>query len=254
MTKKFALIASVLVLGAAALGIFLFTQPAEAPAPPEMNNSQQQDTKQEPEIEPPEEKEEVLRRYDITTPSSTTVIVNKNRPLPAGYKPEKLIVPDVRLRLAASHEQMQFREDAADELKKMFDAAAKDGVTLVFGSGYRSYELQKQFYDSYVAQYGEEEAQTFSAPPGTSEHQTGLSFDATHPDGTCHLDICFETTPQGQWLKENAHTYGFHLRYRKDKQHITTYQYEPWHFRFTGQELATELHQKDLTLEEYFNL
>lgn len=92
------------------------------------------------------------------------------------------------------------------------------------------------------------------ARPGTSEHQTGLSFDATSPDQTCHLEICFENTSQGQWLVANAHAYGFHLRYQEGKESVTGYQYEPWHFRYLGKDLAGELHEKNLTLEEYFKL
>lgn len=212
-------------------------------------------TQEQPVVEPPEEP--ALPQptgYDIDSPSSINVVVNKKRPLPADYVPNDLIVPDVRLRLAASHEQMKFRATASEQLKSMFDAAATDGVTLVFGSGYRSYALQKQFYDSYVARDGQAAADRYSARPGTSEHQTGLSFDATSPSQTCHLEICFEDTEQGQWLAANAHTYGFHLRYREGKESITGYQYEPWHFRYLGTELAATLYQKNLTLEEYFNL
>jgi zinc D-Ala-D-Ala carboxypeptidase len=163
-------------------------------------------------------------------------------------------VPDVRLRLGRSAEQMQFSAQATEDLKKMFEAAANDGVELVFGSGYRSYELQKQFYDSYVAQDGQEAADRYSARPGTSEHQTGLTVDITSPSGQCHLEICFEDMPEGQWLKANAHTYGFIIRYLDGKEHITGYQYEPWHLRYVGEDLATELHDSGETMEEFFGL
>jgi len=149
---------------------------------------------------------------------------------------------------------MQISEVAADDLVDMFNAAENDGVELVFGSGYRSYALQKQFYDSYVTRDGQAAADRYSARPGTSEHQTGLSFDATSPSGSCHLEICFETTDQGEWLAENAYEWGYTLRYRKGKEKVTGYQYEPWHFRYVGSDLATELYEKDKTLEEFFNL
>jgi D-alanyl-D-alanine carboxypeptidase len=114
--------------------------------------------------------------------------------------------------------------------------------------------LQKQFYDSYVGQDGQEAADRYSARPGTSEHQTGISFDATSLSETCHLEICFETTPEGKWIAEHAHEYGFIIRYLKDKESVTGYQYEPWHLRYVGKELAAELKRTGLTMEEFFGL
>ncbi len=192
--------------------------------------------------------------YDLTTPSSITFIANKTRPLPASYEPTDLITPDVKLRLGAGAEQMQFRNVAHADIKEMFTAAKNDGVTLVFGSGYRSYSLQKQFYDGYVARDGVAAADSYSARPGTSEHQTGLSFDATSVSQTCHLEICFENTTEGKWLAANAHEYGFVLRYPNGKEAITGYQYEPWHFRYLGLELASKINTSEKTVEEFFEL
>lgn len=192
--------------------------------------------------------------HSIDDPGSIWWIVNKKRPLPEDYAPSDLVVPDVRLRLGRNAEQMRFSELASGPLKDMFDAAAAENVTLVFGSGYRSYDLQKQFYDSYVAQDGQEAADHSSARPGTSEHQTGISFDATNLSETCHLEICFETTPEGKWIAEHAHEYGFIIRYLQGKESSTGYQYEPWHLRFVGAELATELKRTGLTMEEFFGL
>ncbi len=182
-------------------------------------------------------------------------VVNKKRPLPAGYVPPDLGVPPVKLRLAASAEQMQYRKSATPALEELFAAAKQDGIDLVFGSGYRSEALQRQFYNSYVASDGQEAADRYSARPGTSEHQTGLSFDATASNGACHLEKCFADTPEGKWLVANAHTYGFIVRYAQGKEAITGYDYEPWHMRFVGKELAIEMHRTGVqTLEEYFNL
>lgn len=192
--------------------------------------------------------------YDTTTPSSITFIANKTHPLPATYTPDDLITPEVRLRLGSGAEQMQFRSTAHDQLKALFADALKDGVSLVFGSGYRSYDLQKQFYNSYVARDGQAAADRYSARPGTSEHQTGLAFDVTSSTGACHLETCFKDTPEGTWMAEHAHKYGFVLRYPEGKEATTGYQYEPWHFRFVGKVLATELYEQGLTLEEYFGL
>lgn len=193
-------------------------------------------------------------RYSIIESNSQWMIVNKQRKLTAGYVPADLVVPNVSLRLGANEEQMQLRKLAEPDLIAMFQAATKDNVKLVFGSGYRSEKLQKTFYDQYVSQSGQAAADTFSARPGYSEHQTGLAFDATNADGTCHLEVCFADTPGGQWLAKNAHTYGFVVRYLKDKQTVTGYQYEPWHLRYVGRDLAPEVYKAGQTLEEFFGL
>lgn len=193
-------------------------------------------------------------RYSTDEPGSIWQIVNKSRALPADYVPADLIVPDVRLRLATSEQQMKFRQVSEADLIAMFKAAKDDGVTLVFGSGYRSYALQKQFYDSYVARDGQAAADRYSARPGTSEHQTGLSFDVTSISGKCHLEVCFEDLPEGQWVRDHAHEYGFIIRYPNGKENVTGYQYEPWHLRYVGRELSAEIHRTNQTLEEFFNL
>lgn len=192
-------------------------------------------------------------KYSLSEPGSLWLVVNKSRPIPSGYAPA-LAVPNVRLRLGAGEEQMQFSKAAIPAVETMFKAATKDGVTLVFGSGYRSFTLQKSFYDSYVARDGQAAADRYSARPGTSEHQTGLAFDATTTNGTCHLSQCFEDTPEGRWLAAHAHEYGFTLRYKQDTEKITGYKYEPWHFRYVGLELAAELQKSNQTLEEFFDL
>lgn len=192
--------------------------------------------------------------HSIDEPGSIWWIVNKNRSLPDGYVPPDLVVPDVLLRLGPGEEQMQIRELIADDIKAMFDAAAADGIPLVFGSGYRSFALQKQFYASYVAQDGQAAADRYSARPGTSEHQTGLTVDITSPSGECHLEICFGDMPEGKWLAAHAHEHGFIIRYLEGKESITGYQYEPWHLRFVGRELAAELKKSGLTMEEFFGL
>jgi D-alanyl-D-alanine carboxypeptidase len=193
--------------------------------------------------------------FKLDEPGSPWWVVNKKRPLPAGYVPSDLAVPDVRLRLNPSAEQMQFSKSATPALEKMFAAAAAEGVVMVLGSGYRSEALQRQFYNSYVAQDGQAAADRYSARPGTSEHQTGLVFDATSVSEKCHLEICFEETPEGRWLTLHAYEYGFIVRYPNGKEDVTGYQYEPWHLRFVGKELSTEMRRTGtLTLEEFFNL
>ena len=115
-------------------------------------------------------------------------------------------------------------------------------------SGYRSYATQEGLYNSYVAKDGEAVANTYSAKPGFSEHQTGLAFDIGS------VSRAFEGTAEAKWIEENAHLYGFIVRYPKGKTDITGYIYEPWHVRYLGKEVASKVKQSGLTLEEYLGL
>lgn len=191
--------------------------------------------------------------YSLTDPTSIWVVVNKKRAIPIDFKPE-LQTPDVKLRLASSEQQMQINKTTAGAIKELFDAAKLDDINLVFGSGYRSGNLQQQFYNSYKNRDGQAAADTYSARPGHSEHQTGFSADITSPSGECHLEICWADTPEGKWLASNADKYGFIIRYPKDQDSITGYQYEPWHIRFVGKKLAQEIKKSNQTLEEFFDL
>ena len=193
-------------------------------------------------------------KYSVDQPGSPWWVVNKTRPLPDGYVPPDLVVPDVKRRLSGTS-QMQYSNQAVPNLKEMFSAASTEGVTLVFGSGYRSEALQRQFYEGYVAEDGQESADHLSARPGYSEHQTGLSFDATSVSQQCHLEECFENMPEGKWLRENAYKYGFIIRYPRGKEQITGFGYEPWHMRWIGKELSKEMQRTSVqTLEEFFGL
>jgi len=189
----------------------------------------------------------------LSGPSSLWVVVNKKRPLPDGYTPSDLKVPNVLLRLSRGNEQMRFSAKAEKDLISMFNAAKDIGINLVFGSGYRSENLQRQFYNSYVASDGQTAADQYSARPGYSEHQTGLAVDITSPSGKCHLEICWEDTAEGKWVRDNSYRYGFVVRYLKGKEQITGYQYEPWHLRYVGKDLAKQL-KNQTTLEEFFDL
>lgn len=253
MNKKIVVLIVVILLTVGGCVAYLLNRQDEEPAVQPLSTPQTIElTTETPEV--PSETIDESPEYDLLNPSSITFIANKSRPLPDSYTPTDLVTPGVKLRLSAGAEQMQFRGVAHDDLKAMFTAASEDGVTLVFGSGYRSYALQKQFYDSYVARDGVAAADRYSARPGTSEHQTGLSFDATSASQKCHLEICFENTPEGQWLAAHAYEYGFVLRYPNGKESITGYQYEPWHFRYLGIELAATIQSSGLAVEEFFKL
>jgi D-alanyl-D-alanine carboxypeptidase len=193
-------------------------------------------------------------KYSIEDPSSIWVIVNKKRHVSLDYQPNDLVKPNVARDPKDSAGEQQIRSEVAAQVELLFADAKKAEHNLLFASGYRSSKLQATYYNGYVARSGQEAADKYSARPGTSEHQTGLAFDAARPDRKCYLEACFAETAEGKWLAENAHRYGFILRYKQDKQEITGYQYEPWHFRYVGVELANELYKSNQTMEEFFGL
>lgn len=137
---------------------------------------------------------------------------------------------------------------ASNALSLLQKAANKEGFSLTLISGYRSYSTQNTIYNNYIKRWGQEYTDTVSARPGHSEHQTGLAFDVGK------LSNSYGETKEGIWLKENCYKYGFILRYLKGKENITGYAYEPWHIRYVGVDVATEIMQKNLTLEEYLGI
>jgi LAS superfamily LD-carboxypeptidase LdcB len=133
----------------------------------------------------------------------------------------------------------------------MVAAAKTQGIHLNPFSTFRSYSRQATLYTNYSAKYGKAEAEKFSARPGHSEHQTGLAFDFGGSDQAHWLEESFGATKEGKWLFENAHKYGFILRYPKGKETVTGYQYEPWHYRYVGSDFAAKVKASGKTLEEY---
>lgn len=192
--------------------------------------------------------------YSIDEPGSPWWIVNKRRPLPDDYEPASMRSPDMELRWADDAESMQVSTQAVEDLEELNSAAKEDDINLMLVSAYRSEEYQAELYNGYVRSAGQEDADRFSARPGTSEHQTGLVVDLGRPDGECEIEECFGETKEGKWLADNAYKYGFIIRYLDGKEDITGYLYEPWHFRWVGKELAAELHGSNQTLEEFFGL
>ena len=188
----------------------------------------------------------------LDDPTSLWVVVDKARPLnPADYAPTDLVdvpVPHVW--------SPQLRREASDAIVALFAAfEAETGLKLQSQSAYRSFAAQVRVYDADVAANGQVFADTSTARPGTSEHQTGLAIDISALPGNCSLAACFGDTVQGQWLAGNAWRFGFLLRYPADKVAVTGYAYEPWHFRYIGTELAAEMRATGTTtLEEFFGL
>lgn len=157
------------------------------------------------------------------------LIVNKEYSLPKNYNPG-------------------VNEEALKNLKQMQADAKAVGLNIPLISGYRSYETQEKLYKKYVLKDGEKNASTYSAKAGNSEHQTGLAFDIGS------VDRSFEGTDEAKWISENAHLYGFIVRYPKGKTSVTGYIYEPWHVRYLGKKIAKKVYESKLTLEEYLNI
>jgi D-alanyl-D-alanine carboxypeptidase len=193
-------------------------------------------------------------QFALDEASSLWVVANKGNQLPSTYKPAKLVEPKVLLGKSKGAEEMQLRSDAAIALEEMFSTAEKDGIKLILVSGFRSYALQRAVYGNYSAAYGTEKADTFSARPGHSEHQTGLAADVGAQSRHCELDICFKDTPEGRWVAENSQNFGFIIRYQQNTQELTGYQFEPWHLRYLGHDLAEQVRTSNQTLEEFFGL
>jgi D-alanyl-D-alanine carboxypeptidase len=193
-------------------------------------------------------------QHSLSDPTSPWVIVNKHRPLsPATFVPPDLARPAVRL--ATSGEAALVNSTTAAAAESMFAAAAADGVIITLASGYRSFATQRATYGSYVNSRGQAEADTASARPGYSEHQTGWAFDIGDGSGADAFTPQFKDRPAAVWAKANAHRFGFVVRYPWMLHEITGYFYEPWHLRFIGKEAAADMRGRGIgTLEEYFGL
>src|SRR5690625_55329 len=190
----------------------------------------------------------------IENPYEVLALVNKEHTLPEDYVPHDLVIPDVRFPFTEDLPKKQLREIAAEALEELFAAGDEAGMDLFAVSGYRSYERQDAIFAANIDEHGEEAANTFSAKPGESEHQSGLTMDITSPEVDYDLTTEFGETEEGKWVKEHASDFGFIIRYPEEKEDITEYQYEPWHLRYVGKKAAKEIMKNDLTLEEYLEV
>ncbi|WP_426427617.1 M15 family metallopeptidase [Staphylococcus equorum] len=146
------------------------------------------------------------------------------------------------------------KKEAKIALNQMINDAGKQDFQLILISGFRSYFKQLRLFYIYANRDGLKKAKTYSAKPGYSEHQTGLAFDVASPGLDESIKEQFQYTKESKWLQDNAHNYGFIIRYPKGKEHITGFMYEPWHLRYLGKEDAIKIKNQNLTVEEYFNL
>lgn len=164
------------------------------------------------------------------------LIANKRYPLPSTFAPGE-------------------DPTAREAFEKMAAEAKLSGFNLTAFSTYRSFEYQTTLYDRYVERDGKEAADTYSARPGYSEHQTGLAFDIGEVNFEKHwASSSFGETEAAKWIVANAHRFGFILRYPEGKEDITGYMHESWHYRYVGVDIATDIYNREITLEEYLGL
>lgn len=178
-------------------------------------------------------------------------LVNKENRLDKNYKPKNLIEIEPRVKGSVDpNRKILVEKIALNHWLLLKRDAKKYGFDLDISSGYRSYSYQEKVLRHYIEEEGLEEALAHVAPPGASEHQTGLAIDYFFVRGEeFHYNID-ENDSEYIWLKENAYKYGFIIRYPKEKEVITGYIYEPWHLRYVGK-YAQYIHDNNLTLEEY---
>lgn len=172
------------------------------------------------------------------------VIVNKYYKLSKDYEPDDLTKIDSKF---ASGSNQRLRKEAAIKFEEMAAEALKNGYKIYAGSTYRSYDYQLRLYNRYVAKDGFDEAETYSARAGYSEHQLGLAVDIINGK----WEYLSENDEEYEWLIDNSYKYGFILRYPRGKEYITGYVFEDWHFRYLGIDLATKVYNSKLTYDEY---
>jgi len=188
----------------------------------------------------------------LTDLNSILVLVDSTHGLAEDYVPANLATPY----LVSTSEAISINAEAGTKAQEMMAAAQEAGIPLYVTDAYISYDTQKEYYDNLVSLVGEAEADKQGAKPGYNEHQTGLAIDFTDDPASPKQTSSFKDTASYQWLVENAHTYGFILRYPENKTAITGTSYEPWHWRYVGVETAEAMYAigADLTFEEYFGL
>lgn len=237
------------------------TAPAE-PAP-EAEEPAETDKDEQPatEPEPPVEEEPVAEPDDPSQPIELNgqanleldalVLVNKQIALPSDYQPADLVPANIDFVDSATGERRMLRKEAARAIESLMKDAKAARIDLKGTSAFRTYAYQVQLFNAYVARDGKEQAMKYSAPPGHSEHQTGLAIDVSSASVGYQLTQELEQTTEGKWLADNAHKYGFIVRYQRAYEAETGYMYEPWHLRYIGVDHATNVHKTNVPFERY---
>jgi len=177
------------------------------------------------------------------------MLINKYYYLDENYEPENLVTVSQNYSWGEEGSQ-QITKDTYDAYKKMWKSANEDGFHLMINSSYRTYEEQEDIYDSFEKSNGLEYADAYAARPGYSEHQTGYTIDMFEKNN--YKKETFHESDVYKWLQENAHKYGFILRYPEDKEDVTGYSFESWHYRYVGINAATYIYENDITFDEYY--
>lgn len=180
--------------------------------------------------------------------NSVYMIANKHYALQMNYVPNNLVPLDSKYNIGKNN---QLVKEAKEAFENLCQAAERQGYHIRGISGYRSYDYQRKLYDEYVAQDGVEKADTYSSRPGHSDHQTGFAIDVSNESVPY---TSFENTKEFYWMQNNAYLYGFILRFPKGKEYITGYQYESWHYRYVGIDIATYIQESQITFEEYYEM
>ena len=173
------------------------------------------------------------------------MLVNKYNYLSEDYVPENL----VKISSSYAYAGNIVREDVLEAFIEMANVAREEDIVLIINSSYRSYQDQDEIWNYRKLLYGKDKADQFAARAGYSEHQSGLSIDIAQFNSK---EEDFENTEGFKWLSDNAHKYGFILRFKKDAEDITGYEYESWHYRYVGVEAATKIHDENITYDEYY--
>lgn len=174
-------------------------------------------------------------------------LVNREYSIEQSYVPNDLVRPEV----LCLYDTVTMRAEPAKALEELFRAAKDEaGYELIAVSGYRSYGKQREIHQNKVNAVGKKNALRVSAPPGCSEHQLGLAMDIGRRKSP-GLNEAFGASPEGQWVAENAHRFGFIIRYKAEWEEITGYAYEPWHIRYVGREHAEKIYELDIPFEYY---
>lgn len=221
----------------------------------------------EPEEEPPAEDEEdsddeyvdPCVYYNIPIPTFThtyddgskLILVNKQYAVTPDFYPYDMVIMNKPI---ATYDGIALKRDAYYAYMDMLADANAAGHEFKVCSGYRSYSTQEYLYFSYMDEIGLEATNLVSAYPGRSEHHTGWAIDITSESMNWQLLQSFIDYPEGRWINDHCHEYGFIVRYPAGKTHITGYSYEPWHLRYVGVDVATQIMTQGITLEEYLGV
>lgn len=179
------------------------------------------------------------------------ILVNKQIALPADYQPSDLVEANIDFVDSTVGERRMLRKEAAQAIEGLMKDAKAAGIDLKGTSAFRSYAYQVNLFNAYVERDGKEQAMKYSAPPGHSEHQTGLAIDVSSASVNYQLTQSLGETVEGKWLADHAHEYGFIIRYQKEFEEETGYMYEPWHLRYIGMEHAKQVHALNQPYDRY---